>query len=146
MISYYELMANSSIYRVRSDLRKDFDRCEVKGYLPMLVLAADKVTMSLFRRRIITEEERNEALSLVDPLEILNSIEKHCDESNNLWVIERAVMGDFGENKEREDISKSYLVFLLILKVVISLIIMYWWKHNKPDQELKTRSHIMRKF
>lgn len=139
-------MPNACIYRLRSDLRKEFDKCEIKGYLPMLVLAADKVSMSLFRQRRITEEERNEALSMVDPLAILDSVEKHCSESNNIWVIEQAVMNDFGADREREDISKSYLIFLLILKIVISLIIAYWWKHNKPDQELKTRSHIMRKF
>lgn len=136
MISYYELLPESSIQRVRSELKREWKNGTMKNYLFFLVQAATRVGKSMFRKRLVTEEEYNEALSMIDPTAILNSIEKHCNESNNKWEIEHAVLNDFGANKERDQISKSVLLFLLILKIIITIIIVWWWKENKPDEEL----------
>ena len=111
-------------------------------YISFLVYAATTVGKSLVRRRLVTADEYNEALSMIDPTALLDSIEQHCNESNNKWEIEQAVLNDFGADKYRDQISKSMLLFLLILKIVVTIIIMWWWKKHKPDEELKDRPVI----
>lgn len=137
MISYYELLPNSAILRFRSDFRREWKSGTMNNYLYFLTEAATKVGHSMIRRGVVTEEEYKEALSMINPTAILDSIERHCNESNNKWEIEQAVLNDFGAAKERDQISKSMLLVLLILKIVVTIIIMWWWKKHKPDEELK---------
>ena len=144
MISYYELLPESSIYRVRSELGRDWKDGSMNNYLFFLVEASTRIGKSMFRKRLVTDEEYHEALSMIDPTAILNSIEKHCNESNKKWEIERAVLNDFGADKDRDQISKSVLLFLLILKIIVTIIIAWWWKEHKPDEELNEIQSLRR--